>query len=269
MHNFIILAYKDSPYIEECILSLINQTVKSPVSIATSTPSDFLIKLADKYNIPLIVNKKYIDKQQITEQDNISTIDKDWNFALARSKTIYLTLAHQDDVYLPDYTKEILKSISSKHQIIFTDYAELINKRIKKYKTNLIIKRLLLIPFYLKNNISARRIKKGILSLGNPISCPTVTFNLEKIKEFSFREEYNNNLDWDGWLRLADQEGVFNYIPKKLVLHRIHKDSETSRLIKNSQRLKEEEMILTRIWGKFLGKLILFFYKIAAMNNKY
>ena len=40
---------------------LINQTVKSPVSIATSTPSDFLIKLADKYNIPLIVNKKYIE----------------------------------------------------------------------------------------------------------------------------------------------------------------------------------------------------------------
>ena len=51
LHSFAILAYKDSPFIEECILSLINQTVKSDIYIATSTPSEFLTQLAEKFEL--------------------------------------------------------------------------------------------------------------------------------------------------------------------------------------------------------------------------
>ena len=37
-HTFAICAYKESPYLEECIKSLKNQTIKSNILIATSTP---------------------------------------------------------------------------------------------------------------------------------------------------------------------------------------------------------------------------------------
>ena len=51
IHTFIVLAYKESAYLEDCIKSVINQTYPSRVIIATSTPNDFISKLAKKYNI--------------------------------------------------------------------------------------------------------------------------------------------------------------------------------------------------------------------------
>ena len=41
-HTFAICAYKESPYLEECITSLMEQTVKSEIFIATSTPNKLL-----------------------------------------------------------------------------------------------------------------------------------------------------------------------------------------------------------------------------------
>ena len=41
-HTFAICAYKESPYLEECIKSLKNQTIKSNILIATSTPNDYI-----------------------------------------------------------------------------------------------------------------------------------------------------------------------------------------------------------------------------------
>ena len=56
-HTFAVLAYKESPYIEECILSLLNQKEQSNIIICTSTPNQYLENLANKHNIPLFINK--------------------------------------------------------------------------------------------------------------------------------------------------------------------------------------------------------------------
>ena len=55
-HTFAICAYKESLYLEECIKSLKNQTVKSNIIIATSTPNDHIKNLAQKYKIQLFIN---------------------------------------------------------------------------------------------------------------------------------------------------------------------------------------------------------------------
>ena len=47
-HTFAICAYKESPYLEECIQSLMNQTVKSDILIATATPSKYIDDIAAK-----------------------------------------------------------------------------------------------------------------------------------------------------------------------------------------------------------------------------
>ena len=39
-HTFVICAYKESAYLEECILSLKQQTVKSNIIMITSTPNN-------------------------------------------------------------------------------------------------------------------------------------------------------------------------------------------------------------------------------------
>ena len=135
-HTFVICAYKESPYLEESILSLKNQTVKSNIIMATSTPNEWIQSLAEKYEIPLYINT------------GDSGIAQDWNFAYRQAKTDYVTIAHQDDTYEPDYLKMVMKGLKkAKDPIIaFTDYGELRDGQKVRKSTLLTIKRILLLP---------------------------------------------------------------------------------------------------------------------------
>ena len=98
-HTFVICAYKEVPYLEECVKSLLNQTIKSEIIISTSTPNDSIKKLAEKYNIRLAINnepKGHID---------------DFCFAYGKAKTKYVTLCHQDDVYYEKFAEETIKKM--------------------------------------------------------------------------------------------------------------------------------------------------------------
>ena len=56
IHTFAVCAYKQSPYLRECLESLRKQTVRSSIVLATSTPSAFLQELADEYAAEYRVN---------------------------------------------------------------------------------------------------------------------------------------------------------------------------------------------------------------------
>ena len=94
-HTFAICAYKESEFLEECILSLVNQTVKTNIIMATSTPNDYIKNLANKYQIPLFI------------RNGKSDIRDDWNFAYNSADTEWVTIAHQDDRYNPAYVEEM------------------------------------------------------------------------------------------------------------------------------------------------------------------
>ena len=49
IHTFVVLAYKESNYLETCIKSVINQKYKSKVIIATTTDNKYIRDLAKKY----------------------------------------------------------------------------------------------------------------------------------------------------------------------------------------------------------------------------
>ena len=55
-HTFVVCAYKESMYLEECILSLKRQSVKSNIIMVTSTENDFIKDIAQKYHIELFVS---------------------------------------------------------------------------------------------------------------------------------------------------------------------------------------------------------------------
>ena len=55
-HTFVICAYKENPYLETLIQSILAQTVLGDVVISTSTPNDHIKSLAEKYQIKLLVN---------------------------------------------------------------------------------------------------------------------------------------------------------------------------------------------------------------------
>ncbi|MBU1109825.1 MAG: glycosyltransferase family 2 protein [Candidatus Riflebacteria bacterium] len=255
-HTFIVLAYKESPYLEECLQSLLNQTLKSNIIVATSTPSEYLEKICLQYSIQLRINL-----------NAAKSISDDWNFAYQSAKSDFVTLAHQDDIYCKNYTKKILAG-DVDFSIAFTDYYEIKGSNIVRLNLNLLIKRLLLFPFFFKSNISNSFIKKAVLAFGSPICCPSVTYNKKKIGDFNFNSDYGIDMDWLAWLELADIKANFKYIKQPVVCHRIHDESETSNGLQDNRRQSEDLAVFQQIWGKRLGSYLARIYSYSYKSNR-
>ena len=58
-HIFAVCAYGESPYLDECVRSLLAQTVKSEIILVTSTPNDHIRKCADRYGLRVLVNPEF------------------------------------------------------------------------------------------------------------------------------------------------------------------------------------------------------------------
>jgi len=261
-HAFVIPAYKDSPYLESCIQSLINQTVKTRIVLTTSTPSPFLQGLAEKYSLDYHINPEP------------SSIAGDWNFALSKANTALATIAHQDDIYAPAYVESILSGIrkakGEKILIAFSNYVDLVNDQERGFSVNALIKSMLLSPFYFSKSLKQKFLKKSVLMLGDPICCPAVTLNLAALpKDFSFSKNYTCVLDWYAWLQLAKENGSFLFINEKLLKHRIHLDSETTNQISNGRRQEEERQLFERMWGKNIAGLIMKVYALGHKDNTF
>jgi len=253
---FVILAYRESPYLEECIQSLIDQTVKTNVIAATSTSSEYLEKICAKHHIPLRINV-----------NPAGTISDDWNYAYRTAEADYVTLAHQDDIYRNDFTERVFTG-NNDFLIAFTNYYEIRECRTINRNLNLFIKRCLLLPFYIRHIIANQFIRKAVLAFGSPVCCPSVTYNKKEIANFSFTGAYSINMDWLAWLALARTPGSFKYISQPLVYHRIHAFSETSVGLKENRRQLEDRSVLQKIWGPRLGRILARIYSCAYRSNK-
>ena len=255
-HCFTIPAYKDSIYLEDCIKSIRNQTIQSDIIICTSTPTTQNKMLADKYEIPYYIN-----------DNGLYDVINNWNFALKNAKNRLVTIAHQDDIYEPGFAEAVTKLMDQETIISFTNYSDLVGKKIKAFSINKTVKTIMLFPFLIKPKIKSKFIKKLVLSFGDPICCPSVTINKGFVPDFSFSEDYQCVIDWNAWYHFAKCEGSFRFINKRLVLHRVHEDSTTSHLILNGKRRVEEKSILQQIWGKKIGKLIAWVYQLGQLEN--
>lgn len=255
-HTFVICAYKESQYLEECIKSVINQNVKSNIIVSTSTPNEYIEQLAKKYNLPLYINT------------GKSGIGEDWNFGISKTTTDYVTIAHQDDIYNTNYLEEIVKYLEKGKDFViaFTDYREIKNGKQIELTRNLKIKKMLLAP--LKTFKKSKFVKRRVLSLGSSICCPSVTVNTRITGKNPYKTELKCDLDWDTWYEMTKYNENFLYINKELMQHRIHENSETSNLIENNIRLKEDLIMLNRFWPKPIAKFIMKFYGQAIKTNK-
>ena len=238
--TFVLCAYKDSPFLENAVLSALGQTIPVEVIIATSTPSEYIRNIAVKYGLQYIVNP---------ESKGIAS---DWNFALSQIKTPFGAILHQDDVYFPEYAEKIQESFLKNPDalIAFTDYGDLTDDgKIHPFRFYLWVKRLLLWAFYLKRTHRINLFKRSAVVFGNAICCPAVAYNLEKTGVLKFNSNYSVNLDWAMWLSLSKKTGAFIYIPKILMAHRISNSMESAAAIADSRRYNEDFAIFSEIWG--------------------
>ena len=255
-HTFIICAYKESPYLEECIKALKAQTIKSDIIISTSTNNELITGLANKYNIAVF------------EHNQGGNIGKDWNYGISIPKTKYFTLTHQDDIYMPDFLATNLAKLNKNNKAVlaFCNYDEIDSKSQLIPRTkNLKIKDLMLQPFKIFSG--SRFVRNRVMSFGYPICSPTATYNKNIIGDFKFSETVCGAIDWEAHYRINKIRGSWYYSKKRNMLHRIHSDSETSNAIINNKRTQEETMMFEKYWPKFIVKLLMKFYINAQKTN--
>ena len=205
-HTFTICAYKESEYLEKCIQTILNQSIKSNVIMCSSTKNKYIEELGKKYKI-----KTYFRKGK-------SDIQDDWNFAVKNAKTELVTVVHQDDVYDEHYLENILNNYTGKELMITTDNYYYINNKSVDNK-NLKLKRILKFPLRIPFIGNIRFIRKMTLSLGNTIQCPSATYNKKLIGEPIFSSDLKFGLDWDTFLKIYKMKG-FALISKEI--HFIH-----------------------------------------------
>ena len=250
--TFVVCAYKECPYLEESIQSLVNQSITAKILISTSTPNEYIENIAKKYSIEIRVNPA---GGQI----------KDYNFAIAQADTELVMLAHQDEILSEYFVERVLEEINKEKRpiIAFTNYLEMHDDVVdKKPSTMVIIKRIMLFPLNFRMLRKTWFGKRLIQCFGDPITHPTVVCVKKELPEEIFREEYKAAMDWDLWERLSRQKGSFIYVKDVLLYHRMNDMNQTVQLIKSSNVRYENELeILSRFWIKPIAKFIMYFYK--------
>lgn len=252
--TFVVPAFGESPYLRDCLNTLCNQTVSTDIVISTSTPNRFIKELANEFTIPLRINSQG------------GSICKDWNFALQCGISELVVLAHQDDLYHPEFAARCLNLFEAHPNlaIAFTDSAELSNGYTTSYGKRELVKRLLRkMAFLGKDVISTSSQRRRLLGFGCPIPCPSVSYNRRVIQDFTFSDKFSINLDWDAWSRLADAGYKFGYVRGQLVTHRIHQEAETQKGIADKRREKEDALIFARFWPDMIANALLKLYRFG------
>lgn len=260
-HTFAVCAYGESPFLKECVASLKAQTIRSRIVICTATPNRFIAEAAEEARIPVVVHKA------------APGIASDWNFAMEQAEGALVTLAHQDDIYEPDYLACVLKALKRAQRplIAFTDYYEIRGGvRIDSGKSRMLrIKEMMLMPLRSGRMQPLKPVRRRILSFGNPICCPSVTYVKPNIPMPLFRQHFKASLDWEAWERLSGEEGSFVYVHKMLAGHRIHGRSTTTEVIGDSRgRSAEDLAVYRKFWPEGIARLLNHFYSGSQENNR-
>lgn len=251
-HGFVVPAYGASPYLQACLESLLAQSKASKVDVFTSTPTPQTQALCAELDVPLHVHAPNVG------------IGRDWNVALAGAGTALVTIAHQDDIYYPDYAASVLAAVAADPgaALVFTDADEIEQDgRLRETARNNAVKRLLAGTAYLgRKSVHDGLSRRMLLGLGNAINCPTVTINRRLAPDFGFREDLKTNMDWLAWVQLSGIGGIAR-VPRRMMAHRVHADSETARCISGGAREREDRMVLESLWPRPLAALIMRLYR--------
>lgn len=269
IHAFVICAYGKSPYLETCIRSLRRQTVKSEIYLATSTPSDYLRSVADRYRIPLWV------------REGESGIREDWLFAWreAGKRRQLITIAHQDDCYRRDYTEKLLSMYQRYPDmtVFCSDYAVLqtregktedgifypIRTKIRTGDAVRLVKKLLRLPLRLRFLADRPWVKKSALIFGNSICCPSCTYNYSMIGDSMFCSSYSFALDWENLWELAERPGRFLCCETPLLAYRVHDGATTKACIADKRREQDETAMFRKMWPEWMAALLMRGYRKA------
>jgi hypothetical protein len=259
-HTFVIPVYGAAPNLTALLGTLRAQRgERSEIVVTSSTPSPDLAAFARSQGLPLNINPQRVD------------IATDWNFALAAAQTPLVTLAHQDDLFAPEYTAHLAGALRRHPEalIAFSDYCEHTPHGARPLNLNLRIKRALARrAFGARECLSEARDKLRLLCFGNPICCPSVMFNRGTLGAFRFAQGLQTNLDWLAWVELARRAGSFVYVREPLLSKGVHPESATTLTIANRAREHEDRVLFEAMWPRPVAAAIAAVYRLGYLANR-
>ena len=123
-------------------------------------------------------------------------------------------------------------------------------------------------PLKIKVFWSSKFVRRRILSFGCPICCPSVTFVKEHLQEPIFKAGFRSAEDWEAWEKLSKEKGSFVYVNKILMYHRIHEGSETSIILGDDARKREDFIMFRKFWPKPIARILVKLYSSSEKSNK-
>ena len=215
--TILIPTYNGSAYIEETLLSAINQTRKADAIIVSDDNStDNTLEICSRYKDIVRIHKN---------ENGPSGFVNGWNNAIRLVDDGYIAILHQDDLLAPTFLEEIEKAINLhpdvKHFFVPCNYID----------SNGAIKRE---PDYCDGTIhrySGIEYADAYRTIGCPHihRCPGVVTHKSIFAKCQYRSEAGHIADDDFFYRVGQYTDVVGVL-KPLASYREHEKSETGHL---------------------------------------
>lgn len=235
--SIVIPTYNGADFVEQAILSVLNQTRQADeIIISDDNSSDETLKIC----------QKYADKVKIyRNEDGPSGFVNGWNKAIAHACGEYISILHQDDILAPEFLAEaekaLLKYPNIKHFFVPCNYIDSEGKIIS-------------VPDYCDGKLkiySGSEYVEAYQTIGYPHihRCPGVITHRDIFKVCKYREEAGHIADDDFFYRVGQYTDVIGVL-KPLSSYRIHEKSETGHLkhLELVSRLANDYLFQLKEW---------------------
>ncbi len=181
---------------------------------------------------------------EVVQNNSSLGIPGNWNRCIEHARTEFICLAHQDDVYAPDFASSMLAALATNpraaaaHCRMRTIDArgEPLRSAQERYKQRF----WRALPAVESSAQSLQR-----LFAGNFVGCPTLVYRACAVAEIgAFDAQYRFAPDWEWLLRALSKDWQLVAVPRDLVAYRRHPEQATQRAVASLQRYREEHALL-------------------------
>lgn len=258
--SIVIPTYNGADFVEQALLSALNQTRKADeIIVSDDNSSDDTLSICSKYD----------NKIKIYKNDNgPSGFVNGWNSAISHACGEYISILHQDDILAPEFLAEaekvLLKYPEIKHFFVPCNNIDSNGKIISE-------------PDYCDGSIqifSGIEYVDAYQTIGSPHihRCPGVITHRDIFKVCRYRSEAGHIADDDFFYRVGQYTDVIGVL-KTLASYRIHKKSETGHLgnLLLTRRLANDYMFQVQYWKnqKYLNKKTFKYFVDAMLRNTF
>jgi len=249
--SVIVSCYNHEKYIQECLLSVINQSYRNVELIVINDGSQ------DKSHEKILQMKELCDKRFkkfVYINKNNEGVAKSLNLGVKISQGDFISFLGSDDVFLPNK----LQTLVSEFLRLGSEYAvacgnsHFINEQGKiiaaSVKVNGIVKKYwTFLEYYLRDRITFNLNKefgnyKSFLE-GNYLPAMATLINKNSFLEVGGMDENISIEDYDIWLKLS-RRYRFKYIDDVVAYYRVHESNMTK--IKKAELLRDSVLLLLR-----------------------